>query len=78
MFLENLTTFLKVAMFYFQFALRRKIQAGKKEQHWLDSAKEKYDPKFVEDIKGLLKVFVLFIPLPLFWSLFKQQVAYSH
>ena len=39
------------------------------------AAKEKYDSKLVEDIKILIRVFVLYLPLPVFWALFKQQVT---
>ena len=54
----------------------RKLRPSEKQhEHWLDAAKEKYDSKLVEDIKIILRVFVLYIPLPLFWGLFKQQVC---
>ena len=29
---------------------------------------------FLEEVKSVLRVFVLFIPLPVFWALFDQQV----
>jgi solute carrier family 15 oligopeptide transporter 1 len=61
-------------MLFFQFAFRKKFGGKEKHTHWLDAAKEKYDSKLVEDIKILLKVFVLYLPLPVFWALFKQQV----
>eukprot|EP01135_Chromosphaera_perkinsii_P005520 Nk52_evm69s352 gene=Nk52_evmTU69s352 len=41
--------------------------------HWLDCAKAKYGRQGVEDVKRLLKVLVLFIPLPAFWMAFDQQ-----
>ncbi|XP_033728078.1 LOW QUALITY PROTEIN: solute carrier family 15 member 2-like [Pecten maximus] len=44
-----------------------------KMQHWLDYAEEKFEPDFVEEVKTLLKVLTLFIPLPLFWALSDQQ-----
>ncbi|XP_049885461.1 peptide transporter family 1 [Pectinophora gossypiella] len=44
-----------------------------KREHWLDHADDKYDKGLIEDIKGLLRVLVLFIPLPVFWALFDQQ-----
>lgn len=41
--------------------------------HWLDYAQEKCGRQIVEDTKILLKILVLYIPLPLFWALFDQQ-----
>ena len=58
----------------FQYALCKKFPTSEEHHHWLDAAKEKYDSKLVEDIKVLLRVFVLYLPLPIFWALFKQQV----
>lgn len=42
--------------------------------HWLDHASEKYSTKLIADIKIVLAILFLYIPLPLFWSLFDQQV----
>ncbi|XP_060069395.1 solute carrier family 15 member 1-like [Ylistrum balloti] len=44
-----------------------------KMQHWLDYAEEKFEPDFIEEVKDLLKVLTLFLPLPLFWALSDQQ-----
>lgn len=41
----------------------------------MDRADDKYDKNLIEDVKSLLRVLVLFIPLPLFWALFDQQVC---
>lgn len=41
--------------------------------HWLDYAEPKYGKTLVYDVKSLLKVLVLYIPLPIFWALFDQQ-----
>lgn len=41
--------------------------------HWLDYAEPKYGKTLVYDVKCLLKVLVLYIPLPIFWALFDQQ-----
>jgi solute carrier family 15 oligopeptide transporter 1 len=38
----------------------------------MDSAKDKYDSQLVEDVKCLLRVLVLYIPLPIFWALYDQ------
>lgn len=57
----------------FQYALKSRSKAKDKKEHWLDYSEEKYGKKLVDDIKATLKVLVLYIPLPVFWSLFDQQ-----
>lgn len=52
-------------------ALSKKC-SGESADHWLDLAKDKYDHQLVEDTKMVLRVFVIFIPLPVFWALFDQ------
>mmetsp|Transcript_25143 Transcript_25143/g.32715 ORF Transcript_25143/g.32715 Transcript_25143/m.32715 type:complete len:632 (+) Transcript_25143:125-2020(+) len=39
----------------------------------LDGAVDRYGVEFVNDVRKLGRVFVLFLPAPLFWSLFDQQ-----
>lgn len=51
----------------------RKIKSKEKRGHWLDHAEDKYDRALIDDVKALLRVLVLFIPLPVFWALFDQQ-----
>ena len=41
----------------------------------MDYAKEKYDSGVVEDVKCLLKVLWMYLPLPMFWALFDQLVS---
>lgn len=39
-----------------------------------ENANEKrLQKKFVEDIKSLLRVLVMFLPVPMFWALYDQQ-----
>lgn len=56
-------------------ALFLKISVGSAnpQRHWLDYAEPKYGRKLVSDVKILLKILVLYIPLPMFWALFDQQ-----
>ncbi|ALC48233.1 CG2930 [Drosophila busckii] len=42
-------------------------------EHWLDYADKKYDRKLISDVKVLLGVLFLYLPMPLFWALFDQQ-----
>ncbi|XP_026332707.1 peptide transporter family 1 isoform X2 [Hyposmocoma kahamanoa] len=51
----------------------KSCKSKEKREHWLDHADDKYDRNLIEDIKCLLRVLVLFIPLPIFWALFDQQ-----
>ncbi|XP_059162043.1 solute carrier family 15 member 2-like isoform X2 [Physella acuta] len=56
--------------------LKLRIRNGKNEErdhHWLNHATDTFEEDFVEDVKSLLKVLFLFLPLPIFWALFNQQ-----
>ncbi|XP_066542299.1 solute carrier family 15 member 1 [Hoplias malabaricus] len=44
-----------------------------KREHWLDWASDKYDKLLIAQIKMVLKVLFLYIPLPMFWTLFDQK-----
>ncbi|XP_068446581.1 solute carrier family 15 member 1b [Clinocottus analis] len=44
-----------------------------KRPHWMDWADEKYDKLLIAQVKMVLKVLFLYIPLPMFWALFDQQ-----
>ncbi|KAM9850610.1 solute carrier family 15 member 2 [Aulostomus maculatus] len=58
------------------FAIKNRWRRSKydsKRKHWLDWAEEKYSKRLIQEIKMVLRVLVLFIPLPMFWALFDQQ-----
>jgi solute carrier family 15 oligopeptide transporter 1 len=57
-----------------QFAFKQYLTTSKKRIHWLDTAAEKYGSEKVEEIKHLLNLLVLFIPIPFYWALFRQWV----
>uniref|UniRef100_A0A8D2ZDZ1 Solute carrier family 15 member 1b n=1 Tax=Scophthalmus maximus TaxID=52904 RepID=A0A8D2ZDZ1_SCOMX len=44
-----------------------------KKEHWMDWAEDKYDKLLIAQVKMVLKVLFLYIPLPMFWALFDQQ-----
>ncbi|KAF7214806.1 solute carrier family 15 member 1-like [Nothobranchius furzeri] len=44
-----------------------------KRAHWMDWAEEKYDKLLIAQVKMVLKVLFLYLPLPMFWTLFDQQ-----
>jgi hypothetical protein len=46
-----------------------------KHESYLDYAKNAYGDAFVEDVKALQGVIYVFLPVPVFWSLFDQQVG---
>ncbi|KAL0852209.1 hypothetical protein ABMA28_000429 [Loxostege sticticalis] len=54
-------------------AVVKSCKSKEKREHWLDHADDKYDKNLIDDIKSLLRVLVLYIPLPVFWALFDQQ-----
>ncbi|CAL8109757.1 unnamed protein product [Orchesella dallaii] len=51
----------------------KEIKAGKKRDHWIDYADDKFDQRFLDEAKVVFKVLFLYIPLPIFWTLFDQQ-----
>merc|ERR1712223_1896399 len=53
-------------------ATYKRFTSSDKKEHWMDHAKEKYENSLVEDVKTLLRVLVIFIPIPVFWALFDQ------
>ncbi|XP_070799307.1 solute carrier family 15 member 1 [Pituophis catenifer annectens] len=59
------------------FAIRNRFKHRSKQfpkrEHWLDWATEKYDKRLITEVKMVLKVLFLYIPLPMFWALFDQQ-----
>ena len=55
----------------------KRFTSSEKKEHWMDHAKDKYDNNLVEDVKTLLRLLVIFIPIPVFWALFDQQVRLS-
>uniref|UniRef100_A0A672IGN4 Solute carrier family 15 member 1 n=1 Tax=Salarias fasciatus TaxID=181472 RepID=A0A672IGN4_SALFA len=52
---------------------RHRSSAYPKREHWMDWAEEKYDKLLIAQVKMVLKVLFLYIPLPMFWALFDQQ-----
>ncbi|XP_024862753.1 solute carrier family 15 member 2 [Kryptolebias marmoratus] len=58
------------------FAIKNRWKSSKsdpKRKHWLDWAEDKYSKRLIQEIKMVLRVLVLYIPLPMFWALFDQQ-----
>ncbi|XP_042222595.1 solute carrier family 15 member 1-like isoform X2 [Homarus americanus] len=54
-------------------ALRQKCKTKENKEHWLDHASDKFDKSLISDVKVVLKILLLYIPLPFFWALFDQQ-----
>ena len=51
-------------------ALKNRSAYTDKRSHWLDSAAQKYDSNFINDLKKVFPIFVMYIPVPFFWALF--------
>ena len=60
----------------FQYAMTRRFNTTEKHGHWLDHAKNKYSSQLIEDSKQFLRLLVIFIPTPIYWALYFQQVSY--
>ncbi|XP_035995264.1 solute carrier family 15 member 1 [Fundulus heteroclitus] len=52
---------------------RHRSKRYPKREHWMDWAEEKYDKLLIAQIKISLRVLFLYIPLPMFWTLFDQK-----
>uniref|UniRef100_A0A3Q3XPA9 Uncharacterized protein n=1 Tax=Mola mola TaxID=94237 RepID=A0A3Q3XPA9_MOLML len=52
---------------------RHRSKRYPKRVHWMDWAEEKYDKLLIAQIKMVLKVLLLYTPLPMFWTLFDQK-----
>lgn len=73
----NITIVMNYALF--QYALGKRIKHdiktdGPLSEHWLDYSIEKYGEKLVNDMKVVFSILYLYVPVPIFWSLFDQQV----
>ncbi|KAH0812800.1 hypothetical protein GEV33_009990 [Tenebrio molitor] len=55
------------------YAIKEKCKSKDKVDHWLDRSTQKYGLPLVDDVKGTLNIFILFVPLPIFWALYEQQ-----
>jgi len=55
------------------YALKQFAKGNRAEEHWMDLSTEKYGKEIVSDVKALLKVLVMYIPVPVFWALFDQS-----
>ena len=56
-------------------AVKNKIKLRKvvAKDHWLDYSDDKYNSQMISDVKSFCKVTFLFLPLPIFWTLYDQQ-----
>uniref|UniRef100_A0A8C7SII5 Solute carrier family 15 member 1 n=1 Tax=Oncorhynchus mykiss TaxID=8022 RepID=A0A8C7SII5_ONCMY len=52
---------------------RHRSSSYPKRMHWMDWAEEKHEKLLIAQIKMVLKVLFLYIPLPMFWTLFDQK-----
>lgn len=53
--------------------IKGKITHPDKRPHWLDHSLGHFEPDFIEEVKRLLKVLIICVPLPLYWALGDQQ-----
>ncbi|XP_071148512.1 solute carrier family 15 member 1-like isoform X3 [Mytilus edulis] len=55
------------------YGIKGKISHPDKRPHWLDHSVGLFEADFVEEVKRLLKVLIICVPLPLYWALGDQQ-----
>jgi solute carrier family 15 oligopeptide transporter 1 len=66
---------ISILFFIPQHAIGRKFKnTEEKHDHWVDFACDKFDNQLIKDIKQVLHVLVLYLPIPIFWALYDQQV----
>ncbi|OXA37972.1 hypothetical protein Fcan01_27261 [Folsomia candida] len=62
-----------------RFAIVRKFTSSsgsdKVRKHWLDYAEVEYSAQFIGNVKAVLDVLVLFIPVIIFWAVYEQQFS---
>ncbi|KJE93139.1 hypothetical protein CAOG_08746 [Capsaspora owczarzaki ATCC 30864] len=46
---------------------------GPRKAHWLDYAEGHHSRQTIENTKSLMRVLLIFLPLPVFWTLYDQQ-----
>jgi len=59
--------------------LKKKITTSpnqSKKKNWLEYADDKYNTREIFDLRSALDVMYLFIPVPMFYALFDQQVRF--
>lgn len=54
-------------------SFKEKMISDEQRESFLDYGKKFYSDWLVEDVKRILSILFLFLPIPLFWSLFDQQ-----
>ncbi|KAK3921418.1 Peptide transporter family 1 [Frankliniella fusca] len=54
-------------------AVTNRIKSADVKSHWLDHADERFSERLRSDIRAMLRVLLLFVPLPIFWALYDQQ-----
>lgn len=62
-------------MFLLQNAIATKFREGRSHprENWLDYSNDKYGEDLVNDTRVLLRILLLYLPLPLFWTLYDQK-----
>ncbi|XP_064293071.1 solute carrier family 15 member 2-like isoform X2 [Plodia interpunctella] len=60
---------------WYAFTKRLRYNAAKDGHltHWLDLSAEKYGDKLISDMKVVFSILYMYLPVPIFWSLFDQQ-----
>ena len=50
-----------------------KNQKTEPKEDWLDYAEDKHGPKMVAETKNVVKVLILYLPLPVYWAVYQLQ-----
>lgn len=50
-----------------------KNQKTNHKDHWLDYAEEKHGETLVEETKNVIRILILYLPLPVYWAVYQLQ-----
>ncbi|KAL4717830.1 hypothetical protein ACJJTC_000979 [Scirpophaga incertulas] len=71
---DNITLkFVSCAWYAITRRLNKRQKTAPPLEHWLDYSIEEYGEKLVADMKVVFSILYLYLPVPIFWSLFDQQ-----
>jgi len=50
-------------------------EQGVKPEHWLDYSEDTFGQNLIRDVRAVFKILILYLPLPIYFALFDQQVS---
>lgn len=76
----NITYIIVLSLFSIKARIEKKMTTSSnkaKRKYWLEYADDRYNAQEISESRSALAVIYLFIPVPMFFALFDQQVSFS-